>query len=124
MRAGTPRTSCSKLVSIAFASLLLVARGASAQYTVQILPPSADFPADRAATRGFAINSSGQVLGYVFATGLATKAVVWTNGVPEDLTLPAGYGLSANPGHFFLNDAGRVVMSLIPDAGPGYASRT
>ena len=116
------RTPLSKIVGISAGCLLLIARAASAQYTFQILPPPADFPTG--ATRAFAINGSGQVLGYVFAPGLETKAVVWTNGVPQYLTLPPGYGLSGEPGHHFLNDSGRAVMSLIPNAGPGYASRT
>jgi hypothetical protein len=118
------RISLSRLAGIAAASVLLAARMASAQYTVQILPPPADFPSDRDISRGFAINSAGQVLGYVFAAGFETRPVLWTNGVPQYLTLPLGYEVTSFPGHFFLNDSGRAVMSVVPTGGPQYASRT
>src|SRR5690242_21926858 len=123
MPVSTSRAVFSKAVMIALASLALAARVASAQYTVQVLQPPADFPTDRAATRGFAINSSGQVLGYILAAGFETKAVLWSNGVPQYLTLPVGYHLSGFPGHAFVYDSGRLGMSLIPDAGPVYARR-
>src|SRR5262245_18261610 len=124
MPVSTSRTFLSKLLGIAAGCLLLAARltSAQAQYTVQILPPPADLPT--AITRGFAINNSGQVLGYAIAVGLETRAVLWTDGVPQSLTFPAGYTLTGEPGHQFLNDSGRVVLAMIPVTGPQFAYRT
>src|SRR5262245_24293902 len=124
MRVSTSRTLLSKAAGIAAGCLLLAARvtSAQAQYTVQVLPPPADLPT--AITRRFAINNAGQVLGYAFVVGVETRAVVWTNGVPQSLTFPAGYTLTGEPGHQFLNDSGRVVLAMVPAAGPQFAYRT
>lgn len=118
------RRSLSGIAVLAAGCLLLAGRVASAQaqYTVQVLPPPADLPT--AITRGFAINNSGQVLGYAVVPFVETRAVLWTDGVPQSLTFPAGYTLTGETGHQFLNDSGRVVLAVVPEAGPQYAYRT
>jgi hypothetical protein len=116
------RTPLSRVAGIVAGCLLLIARGASAQYNVDVLLPPADMPTT-ATTRALAINGSEQVFGYVFSTPSNPRLVLWTNGLPEYLSLPAGYDWGGDPGHNFLNDSGRIVSQVVPQGGPGYSRR-
>ena len=107
------RRSALRATATAVAGLLLVAYPAAAQYTHQVLLPPAPMPANTTATRGFAMNSSGQVFGEAVQTGpLVVQPVLWTNGVPAVLPLPPGYSWDNSAGRQFINDAGMVVSSI------------
>jgi hypothetical protein len=103
---------------------LLTPQAASAQYSTQVLLAPANLP-QTTATRGFAINGSGQVFGETVAPGPSVQPVLWTNGVPLTLPLPAGYSWSPRAGDEFLNDNGTVVAAVaFASNAPGGVTNT
>ena len=82
-----------------------LASESAAQYTVQELLPPSGFPATMA-TRAFAINNQGQVFGETLSSTVR-QPVLWTNGLPDALPIPAGYYWEDAPVHQFLNERAR-----------------
>jgi len=98
-------------VAITLVCSLGLAAQAHAQYTVQFLPHPDSQPAGEVTP--YAVNNNGQVFGRNFwAAGTPDRGpVLWTNGVPAALPLPAGYRWY-DAGFGLVNDAG-VVLSIV-----------
>jgi hypothetical protein len=79
-----------RLMTVLVAGLSF-ANTAAAQYTAQTLDPPSGVAAN-ASTQAYAINNRGQVFGFAFEAN-ARVPVLWTNGVPARLPVPAGYYL-------------------------------
>ena len=96
------------------AGCLLTPRAASAQYTVQALTaPVGDGLTVDSKTEPYMLNNAGQVFGSALAPGPQRRPVLWTDGVPANLPIPAGgYYWNADGGQQFLNDSGTVVTKI------------
>ncbi len=96
------------------AGCLLTPRAASAQYTFQALTaPVGDGLTVDSKTEPYMLNNAGQVFGSALAPGPQRRPVLWTDGVPANLPIPAGgYYWNAEGGQQFLNDSGTVVTKI------------
>ena len=93
---------------ISFIACLACASTAAAQYTAQILLPPSDVPSNTQ-TRAFAINNRGQVFGEALVN---RGPVLWTNGVPARLPVPAGYAIANAGSGNLLNDEGVAITTV------------
>jgi hypothetical protein len=100
--------------------LALWTGSASAHWKATILPPPPGIPDDTntGILPGITspINNKGQVVGTVRRPGMNPVPVVWTDGVPTVLPLPAGYHVFAMKA---INDAGLVVAQIQADGDEG-----
>jgi hypothetical protein len=109
-------------ISIAI-GVLLIAHTAAAQYALQrLVPPDGFDPLPNIYV--FHINAGGQVLGSVHPTRSNNyQPVLWTNGVPQVLTVPDGYVWADYAAYPQLNDNGTVVARVLavnPPSGLPY----
>ena len=108
-----------RLVAILVVSLALAATATAQQYTVQVLAPPADMPAN-ATTWAYALNNRGQVFGVVLGTN-EDLPMLWTDGVPVHLPVPDGYYFArGGEGTKFLTDSGMIVANVTSVSNPTY----
>jgi len=115
MRFTQSRSLLSKAGGVLVAAgCLLTPHSASAQYTFQPLTaPVGDGLTVDSKTEPYMLNNAGQVFGSALAPGNVRRPLLWTNGLPANLPIPAGgYYWDAAGGQQFLNDSGTVVTKI------------